>query len=250
MKFLKAIFKRPVTVCIITVVCMALGFFATGQMKTNLLPDIAYPALGVTIPYPGASAETCDEDVRPLMENSLKTLSGVKSITTQCVEHASVALVLFDYGTDIDKKINEIKDKFALVQFPSSCYDAIYTKVDFNGMAVATVAVCNPDDPQSNYEAASKLKDKLLAIENVGSVNVVGVPEDEILITPINGLEITSALIIQTLMTNDQLDLPLGTLEQNGESVAYRNESSAETIEEISATPIEIPCRKGCIPRS
>ena len=245
MKFLKAIFKRPVTVCIITVVCMALGFFATGQMKTNLLPDIAYPALGVTIPYPGASAETCDEDVRPLMENSLKTLSGVKSITTQCVEHASVALVLFDYGTDIDKKINEIKDKFALVQFPSSCYDAIYTKVDFNGMAVATVAVCNPDDPQSNYEAASKLKDKLLAIENVGSVNVVGVPEDEILITPINGLEITSALIIQTLMTNDQLDLPLGTLEQNGESVAYRNESSAETIEEISATPIEIPLPEG-----
>lgn len=241
MNFLKTIFKRPVTVCVITLVCMALGIFATSQMQTNLLPDISYPALGVTIPYPGASAETCDEDVRPLMEDSLKTLSNVKSITTQCIEHASIALILFDYGTDLDKKINEIKDKFSMVMFPENCYDPVYTQVDFNGMAVATVSICNEDDVEQSYEDAKLLKEKLLAIENVGSVSVMGMPETKISISPINGLEITAALIIQTLMTNDQLDLPLGTLEENGKTVAFRNESSAETIEEISETPIQIP---------
>ncbi len=241
MNFLKKIFLRPITICTITIVCMALGIFSATQMQTSLLPDIAFPALGITVAYPGASAETCDEDVRPLMEAPLKTLSGVKSITMQCIDHASIAMVLFDYGTDLDKKIREIEDKYALTQFPSTCLDPMFAQVDFNGMAVATVSVYNPNDHTASFADAQALKDKFLTIENVGSVTVTGVPETSIEITPVNGLEITTLLIVQALTTNSQLDIPLGSMIENGNKVSFRNESSAQTIEEIRNTPIQMP---------
>jgi len=231
-------------VCTIALVCFGLGVFATSQMPVNLLPDIAMPVLGVTVAYPGASAETCDEDVRPLMENTLKTLSNVNSVTTQCIEHAAIALIQFDYGTDVDEKITELKDKFDLVIFPSACYDPIYIKMDFNGMAVATVSVCNKENPEQSYADAEVLAERFLSLENVASVSVTGAPETTIEITPLNGLEITTALILQTLMTNDQLDIPLGDIVQDGNRVSFRNESSVETIAEIMATPIQMPLTK------
>ncbi len=241
MNVLKKLFSRPVTICTIVVVCFGLGIMAVTDMDVNLLPEMSYPALGITVAYPGASAETCDEDVRPLMENTLKTTNGIKSLTTMCIENASIAVVMFDYDTDLDKKMAEIEDKFKLVQFPSACYDPIYLQVDFNGLAVATVTVCNPDDPQKSYEAAEELRTRFLAVENVGSVTVTGMPEDSITIRPIKGLESVILLIAQTLQTNGQLDIPLGNLVFNGETVSFRNDSEADDIDAIRKTPMEIP---------
>ena len=244
MNFLKKIFLRPVAVCTVAVVMLALGVFSTTQMATNLLPDIAFPALGITVAYPGASAETCDEAVRPLVENSVKTLSNVKTVSSYCIENASITTVLFDYGVDVDRKKDEIKDKFALVQFPDACYDPVFTQLDFNGMAVATVSVYNVTDVKQSYADAEELRKKLLAVENVGSVAVTGAPTEQIVITPVNGLEITTLLIVQALSTDSKLDIPLGTLEQDGKKVAFRNESFAKTVEEIENVPISLPLER------
>lgn len=241
MNFLKRIFARPIAVCIIVIVCMAAGVLATRQMSTNLLPDITYPAIGVTVPYPGASAETCDEDVRPLIEGAVKTLGSVKTVTSYSIENASMCAIIFEYGTDLDKKTDELKDKLGMVAFPSACYDPIFAKLDFNGMAVSTVSVYNEGDVMQSIEDARALEEKLLGIENVASVTVVGMPEENISITPINGLEITTLLIAEALMTNSQLDIPLGSIVEDGKAVAFRNQSSAETVEEIKNTPIQMP---------
>ncbi len=241
MNLMKKIYKRPIGVCTIAVVALALGILFTFQMPTALLPNIAYPALGVTVAYPGASAETCDEELRPVIEGTIKTLSNVNSLTSYSIENACISAVVFDYDTDIDAKISELRDKFALVTFPSACYDPIYTKLDFNGMAVATVSLYNTTDVSIAYKDADALKEKLLAVENVASVSVYGVPNEQIVITPINGLEMAGLAIIQTLSADTQLNIPLGTLEENGGKVAFRNEFATETIEDIENTPVQIP---------
>lgn len=241
MNFLKKIFKRPVTVCTVAILVFGFGMLAAFNMPVNLLPDIAFPALGVTVAYPGASAETCDETVRPLLESSIKTLSNVKSVTSYSIENATMVAITFDYGTDVDKKTDEIKDKLALVSFPDSCYDPIFTKIDFNGNAVATVTVYNDGDEEECYSDAKALREKILAVENVGSVELVGVPEDKIVLRPFNGLEVTAPLLVQQLATNSQLDIPLGTITESGGKVSFRNESFAKTIEEIQNTYFQMP---------
>ncbi len=241
MGLLKKIFLRPVTVCMAILICMGFGVFATMRMDTNLLPNIAYPALGVTVAYPGASAKTCDEDVRPVMEEVVGAVSGVKDISSYSIENASALAITFEYGTDVDKKIAELKEKFALASLPSSCLDPIYSKIDFNGLAVSTIAVTSENGDEIAYKDADKLRKRLLSIENVARIDVAGVPEESICITPINGLEMTTLLIAQALMTNSQLNIPLGSLKEDGNTVAFRNESSAQTIEDIKNTPIQLP---------
>ena len=244
MNFLKKIFLRPVTVCTIAILVFGFGILAALNMPVNLLPDIAFPALGVTIAYPGASAQTCDETVRPLLDSALKTLSNVKSITSYSIENATMAAIQFEYGTDVDKKTDEIKDKLALVSFPDSCYDPIYTKIDFNGNAVATVTVYNDNDEEQAYADAKAIREKLLSVENVGSVDLSGVPEDKIVISTFNGLEMTSLLLVQQLATNSKLDIPLGTLTESGGKVSFRNDSSPKSIEEIENTYFQMPVSK------
>lgn len=242
MNFLRKLFKRPVMIGVLTVVCLAFGVVATTQMNTALLPDISYPALGISIPYPGASAETCDEDIRPIFDSTLKTLSNVKSITVECVEHMAIAAILFDYGTDLDKKEQEIRDRFNMVVLPTNAMDPIFAQVDFNGMAVATVSVYSEKDPDGSkgvtYETAQALSERISAIDGVASVSVVGMPDENIVITPIKGLEISTLLIVQAISTDSMLNIPLGSIDEGDGSVSFRNEYDLQPIEDL---PIQIP---------
>ena len=244
MGFLKKIFLKPVAVCTVAIVLFAAGIFAAFNMPMNLLPDISYPAMAVTIAYPGASAETCENDVRPLLEEQVRALSGVRQINSYCVENAAVVAVVFEYGADTDKKAAALKDKLALVQFPEECYDPVFMQIDFNGMAVATVGVVTPTNPALAEEEAEIIGKRLLSVENVASVSTVGSAQERIVITPHSGLEMTTLLIVQALAEGARLDIPLGTIVEDGKSVAFRNDSAAASIEEIAEVPISFPIKR------
>ena len=52
--------NRPVTAGIISVSLFILGIFAVLRMPVSLYPDVTFPFVSVTIPYPGASPEQVD----------------------------------------------------------------------------------------------------------------------------------------------------------------------------------------------
>ena len=244
MNLLKKIFTRPISVCTIVVVALAFGIFATANMPQKLLPNIEYPALAVTVVYPGASAETCDEQIRPVLDGAMKSTANVKSVHIYSVENACICGIIYDYGVNLDKKKDELKDTMAKLTFPEACYDPIYSKINFNGLAVATVSVYNAETPSATYADAQALRDKMLVIEGVSKVDLSGTPEQKIVITPHNGLEPVGLLIIQALSTNAQLNIPLGNIYEDGVKISFRNDSTLKTVNDITSTPIQIPVSK------
>lgn len=239
---IKTTIKRPVTICVLVVILLAVGVLATMDMSTNLLPNIKMPMLGVTVIYPGAGAQSVQDSVTTPVERSLQTVSGVTEIETRSYDNVSIAILTFNYGTDIDKKIDDISDAFKSVKFPQGCEEPSFVKIDMNGTAAATVSVYQDiDSPDTDLLAkdAEALAIKLRAIEGVGSVNVLGSPEKQIKITALQGLDITALALIQAL-TKENLDLPLGTIIQNGSVISIRNESNAKSVLEVMQLPVEM----------
>ncbi|MCM1194755.1 MAG: efflux RND transporter permease subunit, partial [Firmicutes bacterium] len=242
---IKTTIKRPVTVCVLVVILLAVGVLATMNMSTNLLPNIKMPMLGVTVIYPGAAASSVEEDVTQPLENILKTIPGITELETRSYDNVSVSILTFDYGTDIDVKISAIEDAFDNVTLPSACQKPSFVKIDMNGTAAATLTVykqklnLTEDDLSDLAKDADALATKLRAIEGVGSVSVLGKPEKQIEITALQGLDITALAIVQALSL-ESLNLPLGTILQDGSVVSIRNASDATSVLQVMQLPVKM----------
>lgn len=237
---IKTTIKRPITICVLVVILLAVGILATMDMSTNLLPNIKMPMVGITVVYPGAGAQSVEDTVTSPMENALQTIPGMTELETISYDNVSVAILTFDYGADIDKKIDAIEDVFKTVTFPQGCMDPTFVKIDMNGTAAATISVYqDADNPNVDQLAkdAQALATKLRAIEGVGSVSVLGIPERQIKITALQGLDITALALAQALST-ENLNLPLGTILQDGSVVSIRNASDATSVLQIMQLPV------------
>ena len=239
-RIIKTMIKRPVTVCILVIVLMAVGVLATLDMSTNLLPNIKMPMLGISVVYPGASASSVESDVTSKIDSALKTIPGVTALETRSYDNASIAIVTFNYGTDVDEKIAAIEDAFESVTFPDSCSEPSFIKIDMNGTATATISVYSQEgDTERLYSDANDLATRLAAIEGVGSVSVLGKPERQIQFTALEGLELTALLAVQAL-SNENLNIPLGTVMQDGTTVSIRNATDAASLLQIMQLPVSI----------
>ena len=237
---IKASIKRSVTVCVLVVVLLAVGVLATMDMSTNLLPNIKLPMLGISVVYPGASASSVQEGVTSKMDQALQTVPGITELETMSYDNAAVAVLTFDYGTDIDEKISAIQDAFKSVTFPDGCYEPSYIKIDMNGTATATISVYNEQgDVDALTADANSLAAKLNGIEGVGSVSVMGTSERQVRITALEGLDITALLIVQSL-TSENMDIPLGTIMQDGTTVSIRNATDATSLLQIMQLPAKL----------
>ncbi len=235
---IKTSIKRPVTICVLVVILLSVGVLATLDMSTNLLPDIKMPMMGITVIYPGAGAQSVEDGVTAPLENALQTIPGIVELETRSYDNVSVSILTFDYGVDLDKKIDAIEDTFKTVSFPQGCGEPSFVKIDMNGTAAATVAIYNDNNDLDVLARDAKvLTEKLRAIEGVGSVNALGSPEKQIQITALEGLDITALAIVQAL-SKENLDLPLGTVLQDGSVVSIRNASDAKSVLEIMRLPV------------
>ena len=241
---IKTSLKRTVTVCVLVIVLMAFGVLATLDMSTNLLPNIKLPMMGISVVYPGAGAQSVEDDVTAKVEAALQTVPGITQLKTTSYDNVSVAVLTFDYGTDLDEKIAAIEDAFGSVTFPDGCQSPDYIKIDMNGTATATIAIyaAASDDAalQQLFDDADALSAKLSGIEGVGSVSALGTPQRQITITALQGLDMTALLAVQALQ-NENLNIPLGTIMQDGTTVSIRNATDAAGLLDVMRLPVELP---------
>lgn len=240
MKLLSKLYKRSISLVIVLVIVLSVGIYFVSQMSVNLMPDFNLPFMGVAIVYPGASATVVERDVAISLETELKKLSEIDSIQISSSNNACVAIIYYQFGVDLRIKKEQLKESLDKLTLPDSCHQPSIINVDLNGTALATVSVYSTGgDIFDAYSDAQILQEKFSAIEGVGSVDITGVPENIVNITPINGLELTTLLLVQSLYF-DQLDIPIGQIIAQGESVLIRNMASATTLEELAAKPISL----------
>lgn len=260
MNIIKGLIKRPISIIMATLAILAFGVVACLNMPVNIVPEMALPMLGVTVVYPGANAETVAEDVTDILEDNLKTVNGVESITTYSMDNVSTVVIEFDYGVNLDKKVAAIQEKLDILPLPQNADEPKITRVDFNATPVVTVAVYREnEDFTSLKKSANSLKSQFESLDGVGSVTLKGAPSSRIDITPSDkikvneflsislselgldiGLEQFTLLFVQAL-SDGSLDIPLGTIMDNGNIVSIRNAGEAASIADLKGLPVKLP---------
>jgi len=245
MQFLtKFSLKNPVAIIIICFLLMAGGIYSFTTLKSDLLPDIEFPQLSITVVYPGASPEDVNEKITKVLESRLKTVENVDQMNSQSLESVSRIQLSFPLETDMDKVTQSVNESIAAAGLP----DNVTTRVDrfsFGAFPVINVALF-PTEEGKNIDqwAEDTLKPELLKINGVNSVGLSGIPPKFLEIEVNKEKAQQSGIQLQQIKEAIQgafFSFPAGTVEEESVLIPVRIDQRIEKIKELEELTFNSP---------
>ena len=103
---------RPVFAWVIAIIIMLTGVFAINNLPVSQYPNVAPPSIGISARYPGADAETIENSVTQIIEQSLTGLDGMLYFNSTSSSDGSVRInVTFTQETNPDTAQVQVQNK-------------------------------------------------------------------------------------------------------------------------------------------
>ena len=178
--FLKFFVEHKTAANIIMILMIVVGLLSIGRLNKQFFPDFDVEIVAVTIDWPGATAQEIDKNIVQLLEPELRPISGVKKVTSKSIEGNARTQVEFVYGHDMQKGRTDIETAVSRINFPDKAEKPKIILGEF--FDTVTRIVLSGELSLSELRIKSKkLKEKLLN-SGVDKVDILGLPEEEILI--------------------------------------------------------------------
>ncbi len=173
--------NRPIFAWVIAIVLMLAGGLSILKLPVNQYPNIAAPAIIVTVTYPGASAQTVQDTVVQVIEQQLNNLDGLRYITSESNSDGSLSIIVtFDQGTDADIAQVQVQNKLQLAT------PLLPQEVQKQGLRVAKyqvnfmliVGLYSEDGSMDDFDIGnfivSNMKDPITRTKGVGDYLMLG----------------------------------------------------------------------------
>ncbi len=175
--------RKSTTVLVLALLLIIFGLYSYVMLPRESSPDITIPNVFVSTSYRGVSPTDIETSITIEIEKKLKGLDGLKKIQSVSSEGLSSINVEFVTGTDIDKALQDVKDKVdeALGSLPTDLEDdPTVFEVNFSEMPIAVFSLSGTCGLPCLKKIADDLADDIEAITGVLEVEVTGGLEREI----------------------------------------------------------------------
>ncbi|MBN1493310.1 MAG: efflux RND transporter permease subunit [Candidatus Omnitrophica bacterium] len=230
--------KKPLFVNLISVFVLLVGIIAIIALPREAFPPVNYDIVTVMTIYRNATAQEVEKLVTIPLEDELKELSGLKEMTSVSEENLSTIVIELDPNAKNKNKIvNEIQRAVDRVNdLPDDAEDPVVDEIETGEIPIIQVAMSGNVEEKVLRRYAEALEDKLIDIPEVSSIGKNGWRDPEIWveIDPEKTKEYYISLLeIAAALATRNINLPGGTLEQNGEEYMIRTVGEFETADEI-----------------
>lgn len=162
---------------ILTIIISFAGLYSGLTMKQETIPNINVPFLSVTAIDPGAAPEGIVEDVTKPLEQTLRNVEGIKTLTSTSMENAASITLEFDYGTDLNNATAAVREALNEVQLPDGVQKPTISKFSINSFPVVSLSLSDKDGgdlEQLTRLVESDIQPALEDIDGVAQVQVSG----------------------------------------------------------------------------
>ncbi len=221
------------------------GGYAYSVLPKEGEPDIEIPAIFISVPFPGISAEDAEKLLVKPMETELSDLDGLKTMSATASEgYAGVALE-FEFGWDKTKIIADIRDRMnnAEAEFPQGAEQYSINEINFSEFPIVIVNLTGAVPERTLLRVAKGLQDRLEALEPVLEAALAGQRDEmvEVIIDPLRleAYNVTAGELINVVVNNNQL-IAAGEVETDQGAFSVKIPSSFDSQQDIYALPIKV----------
>ncbi|HPS65861.1 MAG TPA: efflux RND transporter permease subunit, partial [Ignavibacteria bacterium] len=199
---------------------------------------IKIPYVFITTVYPGVTPQDIENLVTQEIEKEVKSISGVKKITSVSRESFSSISVEFTTDINIDFAIQKVRDKVstAKTKMPQDIKEPVITEINFSELPILYVNVTGNFGLWKIKEISDKISDKIEEMPGVLSAEVVGGIDREVKVD-VNADKIkyygVSMSDIAQLVGAENLNIPGGKLDIGKKSYLVRVPGEYENPEDM-----------------
>ncbi|MBD5426567.1 MAG: efflux RND transporter permease subunit [Treponema sp.] len=243
MSVTKQTLEHPVLTLMVFVLLGIMGMFVLQNVAMSLWPDIDYPVLSVSATYTNAGPETVEKSITKVLEGALVSLSNLKTMTSTSSEGRSRVNLEFNYGTDLDQAVNDVRDKLDRVtrSLPDDVTPSIF-KMDADAMPILHIAVRgNRSNDDLKQIAEDTIVDVLEQADGVAEASVYGgrtkIVRVELSENRLAAYGLTIATVSSAL-SKQNLELGGGKINEGRRDYTIRTTGEFASIEDINNTVI------------
>ncbi|MFN7272951.1 MAG: efflux RND transporter permease subunit [Gammaproteobacteria bacterium] len=239
--------RHPTMPLVLFFVLTFLGVVSFIRLPINLNPDISFPLIIVQVSQPGAAPAEIESQVTQKVEGAVRSVSGVRNISSRASEGGSFTSVEFEIGTPLDRALNDVRDAVSKVRgdLPEGINEPQVNRVDIEGGAIAYYAVSTTDrsPEQLSWFVDNDISKRLLSISGVAQVSRGGGEDREIRVeldpARMQALGVTAAEVNQQLRLVN-LNAPGGRAQVGGGEQSIRVLGTAATALRLGQTQIRV----------
>ncbi len=233
----------------IVIAILLLGTSCALAMQREFWPYSNLDVIQVSVEYRGASPEEVEEGICQRIEESVRSVTGVRRITSVAREGlglVSIELEAEVSEADVQEILGEVRSRIdGIPSFPALAEKATVQRQQPRTTAL-NIGVIGPNDDSSVgrlalRELAEKVRDEVLLTEEVSQADVIGAPRYQI------DIEISEDILRQYNLTlsevaeivkAENVEVPGGTLRTASQDILLRGSNRQTDGESIANIPL------------
>lgn len=244
MRLIEAVLGNRVLPNLLMVGLLLSGGFAMSNLTVRNFPEINTGAVQISVAYPGATPQEVSDGVVEPIENAIRAIEGIRRIDARAMQNSGVVTVSALRSADVRVLQDDIETEVqGITIFPQAAETPIITEVEPRELAIQYV-LSGDIDRALLKDVAQSARQDLLSRDGVSTVEVSGVPVDQI------GIEIGQATLraygldigtVADRVRAENLDLSGGTLQSPDARIQVRTMGE----ERVGAGLIDLPVIRG-----
>ncbi|MDF1562357.1 MAG: efflux RND transporter permease subunit [Deltaproteobacteria bacterium] len=167
---------------VIMLILLVAGIFTLFNVREEVFPEVQFPVVVVTVPYPGASPEEVEDGLVLAIEEAIRDVEGIKEVTGSAREGVAVVAAELEEGANEDRGLADIKSAVdRITSFPEDA-ERPNVYLATNRSRVVSIVLYGDVDTHALRSEAEELRSLLIGDERVSFVEVTGLPAPEIAI--------------------------------------------------------------------
>ncbi len=225
-------------------IIILIGIVGFRFLPVDLLPEIEWPQLSVSVNYDNVGPEEMELIVTDMLENSLSGIPDVEQMSSTSSEGSSRVRLEFSRGTNLDAAANDVRDALDRVRdnLPPEADQPRIRKFNPDDFPIVIIGVRS----ERNLAELTRILDQEISmffeqIPGVGTINIWGGIDREVKVDlnreRMLSSRITAVDVINAL-NRENITLPAGNIKDGFRDFYVRTQGEFETIEDIGQTVI------------
>ncbi|MCL6601941.1 MAG: efflux RND transporter permease subunit [Paenibacillus sp.] len=243
--------RNKFAVWLLTIIIVFAGLYSGLTMKQETLPNISIPYLSITTIYPGAAPEGVVKDVSKPLEQRLRNVDGVKTLTSTSLENASSITIEFDYSTNLDNATAAVREALNDVPLPDAVQKPTISRFSLSSLPVISLSLSGggtQDLEGLTSIAENDIRPALEDLEGVASVQIAGQYVKEVSLKfnqdKLKEYGLTEDTV-KGIVLGSSVRAPLGLFEMENSEKAVVVDGNITTIDDLKK--ISIPIVPGAV---
>ena len=223
-------------VLLIVSICL-LGITSFFQLPRRLNPEIKIPIVTVVTALPGGTPEDIESLITIPIEDKLKSVKGIDTLTSTSAENVSFISMQFTSDTDADKARNDVDKAVAEVQdLPDDAQTPAVNVLDFEDQPFWSFIIYTHSDEASLMRFSKKLEKALEDVAKVDRVVTAGYEKEyiQVLFAPerLEEYDLDPFTLMQAIKAQTHA-YPAGSVKTETSSYALAIDPQIQSIEDI-----------------